>query len=664
LKPNLISHLMFDFKPERLREKLGEGNYGAVFAYEEPACNKKWVVKHIRAQNVEDLLICLQEIIIGFSCDHPCLVPVEGYFIRENKKSYEVYIKFPRMKENLKDEWDKKEIKKHNDQENSLKYFYQETQLVKYFYCLAVGLSYFHQKGVFHRDIKMNNLLIDYQGNVRISDVGLSKHVSPEKLNEFISGHPGALGFQPPELVQHSDLLKKESLHLIDSWSLGLTVLELCILERKPVSVEKGKEGKEGKEAFLKKREEIEKQMEGRKYWKVLLDLIFHLLSFEPEDRLTVSDLKFKLEEEFKDILTEEFKASLKPEKKENNEAERKKIIDDLKRDLGKIMELPENQRFKNKIQDLEKTLVELLSNNPDPEGGTQNSRREEELRIYREKLTKVILRLQKRWKDRFEIAESEDGVSIKAPLKEDSIWSYLFSKSQDQQLADLTEDLTKDCKEEGINKDLTKLEIKLYWLRKITDVGMKSLGENIADGLKNLTILHLYFGKCFQITDIGVKSLSENIADNLKSLTTLSLDFSECFQVTDTGVNSLGDSISDSLKNLTTLHLYFGKCFKITDTGVKSLSEKISNSLKNLLTLHISFSKCFKITDVGVKSLSEKIAESLPNLTILHLDFSECPSITDAGVKSLSDKLADGLKNLTDLHLNFHGCQNVSLRT
>jgi len=302
-----------------------------------------------------------------------------------------------------------------------------------------------------------------------------------------------------------------------------------------------------------------------------------------------------------------------------------------------------------------------------------------------------VILRLQKRWKDRFEIAESEDGVSIKAPLKEDSIWSYLFSKSQDQQLADLTEDLTKDCKEEGINKDLTKLEIKLYWLRKITDVGMKSLGENIADGLKNLTILHLYFGKCFQITDIGVKSLSENIADNLKSLTTLSLDFSECFQVTDTGVNSLGDSISDSLKNLTTLHLYFGKhggnkisieicqtdkiliqvnhtltclirCFKITDTGVKSLSEKISNSLKNLLTLHISFSKCFKITDVGVKSLSEKIAESLPNLTILHLDFSECPSITDAGVKSLSDKLADGLKNLTDLHLNFHGYASLLL--
>jgi serine/threonine protein kinase len=39
------------------------------------------------------------------------------------------------------------------------------------------GLGYIHSKNILHRDIKLDNILLDGKGNVKIADFGVSKHV-------------------------------------------------------------------------------------------------------------------------------------------------------------------------------------------------------------------------------------------------------------------------------------------------------------------------------------------------------------------------------------------------------------------------------------------------------------------------------------------------------
>lgn len=58
--------------------------------------------------------------------------------------------------------------------------------LAKYFFKQIVeGLNYIHQKNIVHRDIKLDNILLDHLGNVKICDFGVSKLVkSGETMSE------------------------------------------------------------------------------------------------------------------------------------------------------------------------------------------------------------------------------------------------------------------------------------------------------------------------------------------------------------------------------------------------------------------------------------------------------------------------------------------------
>ncbi|XP_045193172.2 serine/threonine-protein kinase Pak-like isoform X3 [Mercenaria mercenaria] len=81
------------------------------------------------------------------------------------------------------------------------------------------ALTYLHGQNIVHRDIKSNNVLIDIQGRVKITDFGTSFVYSKYETKREIVGTPC---WMAPEVVSRKPYNFK-----IDIWSLGITVIEM-----------------------------------------------------------------------------------------------------------------------------------------------------------------------------------------------------------------------------------------------------------------------------------------------------------------------------------------------------------------------------------------------------------------------------------------------------
>ncbi|XP_059448288.1 CBL-interacting serine/threonine-protein kinase 1-like [Corylus avellana] len=88
----------------------------------------------------------------------------------------------------------------------------------KLFQQLIDGVSYCHTKGVFHRDLKLENVLVDAKGNIKISDFGLSalpQHLRPDGLLHTTCGSPN---YVAPEILANRGYDGATS----DVWSCGV----------------------------------------------------------------------------------------------------------------------------------------------------------------------------------------------------------------------------------------------------------------------------------------------------------------------------------------------------------------------------------------------------------------------------------------------------------
>jgi len=91
-------------------------------------------------------------------------------------------------------------------------------------------------------------------------------------------------------------ILTKESSYLADSWSLGLTMLEICMLGSRIISPY------DSVQLIEENLQKIKKEA-SKRYQEILLEIIFGLLKTDPAQRLKASAVKTKLEESFKEIL-------------------------------------------------------------------------------------------------------------------------------------------------------------------------------------------------------------------------------------------------------------------------------------------------------------------------------------------------------------------------
>eukprot|EP00293_Proteomonas_sulcata_P020599 CAMPEP_0184300394 /NCGR_PEP_ID=MMETSP1049-20130417/10813_1 /TAXON_ID=77928 /ORGANISM="Proteomonas sulcata, Strain CCMP704" /LENGTH=285 /DNA_ID=CAMNT_0026611099 /DNA_START=74 /DNA_END=931 /DNA_ORIENTATION=+ len=65
---------------------------------------------------------------------------------------------------------------------------------------LLGGVAYLHSLGIVHRDLKPGNVLLSIEGNIKISDMGLSKRLDKEQ-SSFETLSAGTIGWRAPELI-------------------------------------------------------------------------------------------------------------------------------------------------------------------------------------------------------------------------------------------------------------------------------------------------------------------------------------------------------------------------------------------------------------------------------------------------------------------------------
>jgi len=77
------------------------------------------------------------------------------------------------------------------------------------------GIEYMHSIGIVHRDIKLDNILLDGKGNVKIGDFGVSRRVDQDELLFEQCGTPAYIA---PEIVQEIGYKGFP----VDLWSAGV----------------------------------------------------------------------------------------------------------------------------------------------------------------------------------------------------------------------------------------------------------------------------------------------------------------------------------------------------------------------------------------------------------------------------------------------------------
>ncbi|KAI8344167.1 kinase-like domain-containing protein, partial [Chlamydoabsidia padenii] len=102
----------------------------------------------------------------------------------------------------------------------------REKQARKFARQIASALDYCHRNSIVHRDLKIENILITRDENIKIIDFGLSNIYSPSKL---LSTFCGSLYFAAPELLKARHYTGPE----VDVWSFGV-VLYVLVCGRVP----------------------------------------------------------------------------------------------------------------------------------------------------------------------------------------------------------------------------------------------------------------------------------------------------------------------------------------------------------------------------------------------------------------------------------------------
>ncbi|XP_064552905.1 serine/threonine-protein kinase par-1 isoform X9 [Drosophila montana] len=188
-------------------KKLGQGTYGKVQLGINKETGQEVAIKTIKKCKIEaeaDLVRIRREVQIMSSVQHPNIIHI--YEVFENREKMVLVMEFAAGGE-LYDYLSERKV-------------LSEEEARRIFRQVATAVYYCHKHKICHRDLKLENILLDEQGNAKIADFGLSNVFDDQRLLGTFCGSPL---YASPEIVEGTPYQGPE----VDCWSLGVLLYTL-----------------------------------------------------------------------------------------------------------------------------------------------------------------------------------------------------------------------------------------------------------------------------------------------------------------------------------------------------------------------------------------------------------------------------------------------------
>ncbi|KAK7132503.1 hypothetical protein R3I93_018894 [Phoxinus phoxinus] len=99
----------------------------------------------------------------------------------------------------------------------------EEREVRRYTRQILSAVEHLHRHGIVHRDLKIENFLLDEHNNIKIVDFGLSNTLKADSLSlELLNTQCGSPAYAAPELLAHRKYGPK-----VDVWSVGVSMFAM-----------------------------------------------------------------------------------------------------------------------------------------------------------------------------------------------------------------------------------------------------------------------------------------------------------------------------------------------------------------------------------------------------------------------------------------------------
>lgn len=223
---------------DKHRGFIGKGAFGDVYLYTNPKTKELVAIKKLRNVKKYHPYLLREINILILVCGHENVLKILNVF-RDDEY---IYLITPYRSHGTVDDLIKKK------QRLAMKTAKQIT------YQALRGLKWSHLHGVIHADIKPENLLLipsnKNSQRIEIIDYGSSKITFADKPVK-ITGHTVTVYYRAPELFRNSPVYTGYYTQKIDSWAVGIMILEL-LTGRPPFKI-----SKRHRDAYFQKHKEV-----------------------------------------------------------------------------------------------------------------------------------------------------------------------------------------------------------------------------------------------------------------------------------------------------------------------------------------------------------------------------------------------------------------------